>query len=319
LTETVTTDLGPLIEPYRRELLAYCYRMLGSVHDAEDLVQETYLRALRGHERFEGRSSLRTWLYRIATNTCLRELERGHRRSLPSGLVGADGDPERHLAPPLPETAWLQPIPDALLDPAVIVASRDGIRLALIAALQVLPARQRAVLILRDVLAWSVAEVATLLDTSVAAVNSALQRARHRLEEVPPKADELSEPDDPVVRELLAGYVKAFENADMDALTRVLTKDVTFEMPPIPTWFAGRDVVVSFLATRLPGPGRLTMMPTRANGDPAFGVYLRGTNGVLHAHALLVLGVTRDGVARHAHFLNPGLFGVFDLPDTVMG
>src|SRR5882757_3508390 len=227
-------DFGRLTDPFRRELLAHCYRMLGSAAEAEDLVQETLLRAWRAYEDFEGRSTLRTWLYRIATNACLRELERTGRRPLPSGL-GAPGNPERPLGD-APEVSWLQPMPDALvdLDPAGVVGARAGMRLAFVAALQHLPARQRAVLLLRDVLSWPAADVARLLDTSTAAVNSALQRARAQMQEVAPAVDTMTEPADANRRSLVDRYMNAFENADFPALTRLLQDDIEIEMPPNP-------------------------------------------------------------------------------------
>ena len=218
----VQEDFLPLAEPYRRELLAHCYRMLGSVHDAEDLVQETYLRAWRAYDRFEGRSSLRTWLYRIATNACLTALETRSRRPLPSGLGAPNADPDDALVQQA-EVPWLEPIPDAMVagaaaDPATIVTSRDSIRLALIAALQHLPPRQRAVLILCEVLRWRAAEVAEMLDTTTAAVNSALQRARAQIELAAPSEDAVTEPQTPDQRDLLERYVAAFESYDVNAL-----------------------------------------------------------------------------------------------------
>src|SRR5438309_10636166 len=218
----VSEDFARLTDPFRAELLAHCYRMLGSVHDAEDQVQETMIRAWRSYGDFEGRSSLRTWLYRIATNACLRALENSGRRPLPSGLGGPGEYPEAPLAAARPEVPWLQPIPDALVsagsaDPAEIVASRPGIRLALIAALQCLPARQRAVLILRNVPRWRAAEVADLLGTTTAAVNGMLLRARARLEQVAPAADDIREPDSPDDRALADRYAEAFEKADIAA------------------------------------------------------------------------------------------------------
>ncbi len=271
-----TADFATLADPYRQELLAYCYRMLGSVHDAEDQVQETLLRAWRSYAEFEGRSSLRTWLYRIATNTCLRALETRGRRPLPAGLGGPALDPDGPLGAALTEVPWLQPIPDALVaagpgDPAAVVSARAGMRLALIAALQYLPSRQRAVLILRDVLGWHAAEVAELLGMSVAAANSALQRARAQLAQAAPAEDDLLEPADPADQKLLDRYAAAFESADIEALTELLRADATLEMPPQPYWFAGRTAVTRFLRSRvLISPRRFLMVPAAANGQPAF-------------------------------------------------
>jgi RNA polymerase sigma-70 factor (ECF subfamily) len=312
-----------LTDPFRRELLAHCYRMLGSIHDAEDLVQETYLRAWRSFDGFEGRSSVRTWLYRIATSACLTAIERRSRRPLPSGLVGPSDDPEAPLGPAQPGIAWLQPIPDALLaappdDPATMVASRGSVRLALVAALQHLPARQRAVLILRDVLAWRAVEVAELLDTTTAAVNSVLQRARAQLAQVAPAEDEVVEPTEPGHRALLDRYVAAFEEADITALTKLLRDDAVLEMPPFLTWFAGREAVGRFFAYQVLGsPGSWRMVPTNANGQPAVAAYLRGRDGVYHAHAIQVLTLTATGIARIDTFLDASLFATFGLYTTL--
>src|SRR5216683_1406780 len=226
----VSEDFARLTDPLRPELLAHCYRMLGSVHDAEDQVQETMIRAWRSYGEFEGRASVRTWLYRIATNACLRALENSSRRPLPSGLGGPGEYPEAPLAAARPELPWLQPIPDALVsagsaDPAEIVTSRQSMRLALVAALQYLPARQRAALILRDVLRWRAAEVAELLGTTTTAVNSMLQRAREQLSQLAPAQDQIREPAEPDLRKLLDRYAAAFENADVAALTKLLRDD----------------------------------------------------------------------------------------------
>src|SRR5487761_1100655 len=319
----VSEDFARLTDPFRPELLAYCYRMLGSVHDAEDQVQETMIRAWRFYGEFEGRASLRTWLYRIATNACLRALENSSRRPLPSGLGSPGEYPEAPLAEARPGIPWLQPIPDALLsaasaDPAEIVASRQSMRLALIAALQYLPARQRAVLILRDVLRWRAAEVADLLGTTTAAVNHLLQRARARLEQAAPDQDQIHEPADPADRALLDRYATAFQNADITAVMQLLRDDAVFEMPPEPTWFTGRELIGRFLASRvLTEPGRFRMLPTAANGQPALAVYLRGRDGEYRAHSICVLTIAASRIARIISFNDAGLFATFGLPQAV--
>jgi RNA polymerase sigma-70 factor (ECF subfamily) len=312
-------EFARLTDPFRAELLAHCYRMLGSVHDAEDQVQETLLRAWRSFDQFEGRASLRTWLYRIATNACLRAIETRGRRPLPSGL-GAPGDhPEGPLAAATPEVPWLQPIPDALLrpesaDPAAVAASRTNVRLAFIAALQYLPPRQRAVLILRDVLGWRAAEVAELLGTTTTAANSALQRARTQLQQAAPSQDEIREPADPGALALLNRYATAFENADVAALTELLHDDAVLEMPPMPAWFAGREHIGRFLqAHLLRQPGEFTMIPTAANGQPALAAYRRGRDGVYRANGIEMLTITGARIARIVVFLDPGLFVSFGL------
>jgi RNA polymerase sigma-70 factor, ECF subfamily len=308
-------------DPFRRELLAHCYRMLGSVDDAEDLVQETLLRAWRAYGEFDGRrASLRTWLYRIATNACLSALEHASRRVLPSGLGGPSTDPEQPLAePPRHELPWLQPIPDALLappgDPATIVAARGSVRLALIAALQHLPARQRAVLILRDVLAWHATEVAELLDTSTAAVNSALQRARAQLAQAAPVEDEVAEPSDADQRELLDRYVTAFVDADVAGIVGLLRDDAELEMPPMATWLTGRDAVGRFFAGRISVPrDTWRVVATRANGQPAVAAYRRDHDGVHRAHSVQVLTLAGACIARVVAFRDPALLAAFGLP-----
>jgi len=313
-------DFARLTEPLRPELLAHCYRMLGSLHDAEDQVQETLIRAWRSYGDFEGRASLRTWLYRIATNACLRALENRSRRALPSGLGEPGQDPDAPLGAGRSEVPWLQPFPDALLggqpaDPADIAVSRASLRLALIAALQYLPPRQRAVLIFRDVLRWRAAEVAGLLGTTTAAVNSTLQRARAQLRLAAPAEDSVREPADPAARELVARYASAFENADVAALTGLLREDAVFEMPPLPTWFVGRGLIGRFLAARvLRRPGDFRTIPTAANGQPALACYLRDADGVHRAHAIAVFTVTGSAVARMVSFNDPALFPAFGLP-----
>jgi RNA polymerase sigma-70 factor (ECF subfamily) len=316
---TVSDDFTSLTGRFRGELLAHCYRMLGSAEEAEDLVQETYLRAWRSYGGFEGRASVRTWLYRIATNVCLTAIERRSRRPLPSGLGGPADDPQAQLVS-APEVPWLQPIPDALLageheDPAAVTASRTGIRLAFVAALQHLSARQRAVLILRDVLDFPAAEAAGLLGTTTTAVNSGLRRARAQLAQALPAEDELAEPADPGQRALLDRFAAAFENADANALAELLREDVELEMPPLLTWFAGRQTVTRFMASRVFARfGSFRMVAVVANGQPAFAAYTRGDDGSYHPHEILVPTVTKTGIARLVVFLNPELFRVFDLP-----
>jgi RNA polymerase sigma-70 factor, ECF subfamily len=306
-------------EAYRRELLAHCYRMVGSVDDAEDLVQETYLRAWRSYRDFEGRSSLRVWLYRIATNVCLTALAHHSRRVLPSGLGAPSDTPEGPFLDGGPEVSWLQPIPDAMVsaeaaDPGTIVAARERLRLALIACLQVLPPQQRAVLILRDVLAFPAAEVATMLRTSTTAVKSALQRARARLDEVAPVADQVTAPEDPRARALLDLYVAAFENSDLSALEKALRKDATIEVVPSTTWFSGNDTCLPFVAQFLGSAGDWRMLRTTLNGQPAVAAYLRGTNGEHEPFGFVVLDITPTGIAGIVVFRDPALVTRFGFP-----
>jgi RNA polymerase sigma-70 factor, ECF subfamily len=314
-------EFDELTTPFRRELLAHCYRLLGSIDDAEDLVQETYLRAWRSFAGFEGRSSVRTWLYHIATNACLSALKGRARRPLPSGLGGPGDDPYAPLSAAGPEITWLQPIPDALVspeagDPADIAVGRESIRLALIASLQYLPPRQRAVLILREVLAFPATEVASMLQTTTTAVKSSLQRARARLAEVTPEADQLAEPADPQVRELLEQYIAAFENSDATALKELLRRDATLELMPSTTWFAGGKAIACAVAG-LGSPGDWRMIPTFANGQPAAAAYLRGDDGIHRAYAIVVLGLATTGISRIVVFGDPGLFARFGLPLAV--
>jgi RNA polymerase sigma-70 factor, ECF subfamily len=302
--------------PFRAELIAHCYRMLGSVHDAEDLVQETYLRGWRGYQTFEERAALRTWLYRIATTACLRALQNRARRVLPAGLGDSSIDPETSLDANIGAHEWLEPIPDALT-PETAVTARQSIRLAVMTALQELPARQRAVLILRDVVQFSAAEVAELLETTPAAVNSSLQRARAHLAEVSPTEEDAVEPDDAKRRELLDRYCAAFENADMAALTELLQADVKLEMPPVPVWFTGRDAVMRFLAVRaFTRAGDIVMIPTAANGQPAVAEYRRSSDDVMQSHSIHVLTTGAAGIAAITVFLDPALFSAFGLPST---
>ncbi len=272
---TVIDDFTSVTREYRAELLVHCYRMLGSADEAEDIVQETYLRAWRGYAGFQGRSSVRTWLCRIATNACLTAIERRGRRPMPSG-VGAPGhDPGVPVARG-PDVPWLQPMPGAWLgespdDPAAVAAARAGTRLALVAAWQYLPARQRAILILRDVLDWPAADVADLLGTSTTAVNSGLRRARTLAARVLPGEDDVAEPARADERVLLDRFVAAFEHADVAALATLLRDDVVLEMPPVLAWFTGRGAVLTFVAENiLTTRGRFRLQPARANGQPGF-------------------------------------------------
>lgn len=308
-------DFAAAVEPFRRELLAHCYRILGSIHDAEDLVQETYLRAWRGFDRFEGRSSVRRWLYKIATMACLTALETRSRRPLPSGLGAPSDDHRVELAPGDPSVPWLQPAPDALFggeDPAAIVEGKSSVRLAFVAALQLLPARQRAVLTLRDVLSFRSAEVAEMLGTTTAAVDSALRRARAQLATAGPVQDDLAEPAEESRRELLARYVDAFDRADADALVNLLRADVELEMPPVPTWFTGRRAVVGFLADHvLLHRRQWRIVPTAANGQPAFVIYQRTHDGRYEAYGVQVLTLIGARVSRITVFVDPSLVPAF--------
>ena len=311
--DTEPGEFADLTEPFRRELLAHCYRMLGSVDDAEDVVQETYLRAWRSYGGFEGRSSLRTWLYQIATNACLTAREHRARRALPSGLGGPGEDRDAGSG-----LEWLQPMPDALVtgeadDPAVIAATRDSLRLALIASFQYLPPRQRAVLLLRDVLAFPADDVAKMLGTTTVAVKSALQRARARLSDVAPADRQIAEPPEPAARALLDQYIAAFESADAVALERLLRRDATLELPPSSVWFAGGEAIANAVAG-LGYPGEWRMVPTAANGQPAAAAYRRGTDGTYQAYGIVVLTVSATGIARIVVFGDPGLLGRFGLP-----
>jgi RNA polymerase sigma-70 factor (ECF subfamily) len=316
----VSAGFAALTDRYRRELLAHCYRMVGSADEAEDLVQETYLRAWKSYDRFEGRSSVRTWLYRIATNVCLTAIERRGRRALPSGLGGPAEDPDTPVVPGT-DVPWLQPFPDVLwagerdTDPAALTANRAGIRLAFVAALQYLSARQRAVLITRDVLEWPAVEVAQLLDMSTTAVNSLLRRARAQLTRSLPTEEELAEPPELDQRSIVDRFTAAIENADTSALAELLREDALLEMPPLLTWFLGRDIVVRFVAGNLLAePGGLRLVAVSANGQPALAVYRRDPDGTYHAHAIIVLTITGTGIARMVAFQDPDLFGPFGLP-----
>jgi RNA polymerase sigma-70 factor (ECF subfamily) len=313
-------DLDRRLEEHRKELTAYCYRMLGSAFEAEDAVQETFLRAWRSFDRFEGRASLRSWLYRIATNVCLDMLGSRERRARPMDLGPAREPVEANLNV-LPEVTWIEPIPDGRVvpegDPAEVAAARESVRLAFVAALQHLPPRQRAVLILCEVLRWKAAEVAELLETSVASVNSALQRARATLE-----ASEVTEADalpsvDAADAELLARYVEAFERYDMDALTSLIHEDATQSMPPFDLWLRGREDIFGWWV----GPGigcrGSRVVPTlAANGAPAFGQYKPKEIGDgYEPWALQVLEIEEGRIVELTFFLDTErLFPLFGLP-----
>jgi RNA polymerase sigma-70 factor (ECF subfamily) len=325
---------GALVERHRRELRVHCYRMLGSFEDAEDLVQETFLRAWRGRTSFtfQGPSSFRAWLYRIATNTCLDALEGRQRRVLPSQL-GPAADPRAGLQPPA-DVPWLQPYPDQLLESAApsdaapdeAVVSKETIELTFIAAIQILPPRQRAVLIVRDVLGWSAKTTASLLETSVASVNSALQRARATLKtHLPASRLEWAASSDPSADELrvLRRYLDAYESGDVAELAAVLREDARLLMPPYREWYDGRAAIVTFAQafadSSSPGfRGELRGIPTRANMQPAVAWYLRRPpESTLRALSVDVLRVENGKVAEITGFVLPGLFPAFGLSSTL--
>lgn len=300
-------------ESYRGELVAYCYRMMGSFHEAEDLVQETMLRAWKAGDRYDAtRASVRTWLYRIATNVCLTALQGSARRPLPSGLGAPSGDPGAPLTPAL-ELPWLQPFPDERVD----VEVRTDLRLALVAAMQALPARQRAVLLLREVLEFTAAEVAMQLGTTVAAVNSTLQRARAALAQVG-DVGEVTEPSDPRVRDVIERYVRAFEAADVPALVRLLTDEAVLEMPPVPLWYRGSRDYGRFMERvfKMRGSGWATTQLT-ANGQPAFAAYAPQSGGGHQLHTLQILTVTGGLVTHNVVFADPAVLKAFDLPTQI--
>ena len=304
-------------EPYRRELLAHCYRMTGSLHDAEDLVQETFLRAWKAYDRFEGKSSVRTWLHRIATNTCLTALEGRQRRPLPTGLGAPSSNPDDELVERT-EMPWLEPLPD----PSEIVSSRESIRLAFVAALQHLSPRQRAVLVLRDVLQWRAAEVADAIGASTAAVNSLLQRARAQLDAVGLSVDDpLSAPDSPEARDQLARYISAFEDYDIERLVDMFTAEAVWEMPPFAGWYQGGPPIVELIHQKCPAEtaGDMRLLPLTANGQPAAAMYMRlpETDGRHVPFQLHVLDVGPAGVSHVVAFLDTSLFAKFGLPEVL--
>jgi RNA polymerase sigma-70 factor, ECF subfamily len=307
------------LEQYRRELTGYCYRMLGSSFEAEDAVQEALVRAWKASDSFEGRSAARSWLYRIATNVCLDMLRGRQRRARPMDL-GGPYTVDDFKGATLPEHAWLQPIPDGRVlredgDPAELAASRETIRLAFVAALQHLPPRQRAVLILREVLRWQATEVAELLDTTVASVNSALQRARATLAHHDVSEAAMVAPVDADQQELLARYVEAFESYDIERLVTLLHEDAVMSMPPYDFWLRGPAEMARFFL----GPGigcrGSRLVPFTANGAPAFGSYKADPEGGHSPWAIQVLDISGDRIVGHHNFVDPALFPAFGLPE----
>jgi RNA polymerase sigma-70 factor (ECF subfamily) len=318
VTEQLTTneelaDFDVLTGRYQRELMAHCYRMSGSVHEAEDLVQETFLRAWKASASFQGRSSVRTWLYKIATNVCLTNLEGRPRRPLPAGLGTADSLAGDALEQDR-DVPWLEPVPDA----AVEVAERDTIRLAFVAALQHLPARQRAVLILRDVLRWSAAETADALGTTTAAVNSALQRAHAQLGERALTADTV-EPDlDAAQTQMLDAYLEAFWAKDIDRIVQLLRYDATWDMPPFLNHYRGADNIGQLIDQKCPGGVHdMPMLRTSANGQPAFGLYMRHKDGHFEPFHMQVLDLDGSTVRHVTAFFGAEHFVRFGLPDRL--
>jgi RNA polymerase sigma-70 factor (ECF subfamily) len=320
MTTAAHSELELALTQYRAELVAYCYRMLGSPFESEDAVQETFLRAWRAIDRFEGRAALRSWLYRIATNVCLDMLGSRERRARPMDLGPAQEPVESNLNT-LPEVTWIEPIPDGMAvpadgDPAEVAQARESIRLAFVAALQHLPPRQRAVLILCEVLRWKASEVADLLETSVASVNSALQRARATLDAGNVTAFDMAPQLEPADRELLDRYVAAFEAYDMEALTSLIHEDATQSMPPFDMWLSGRDDIFTWWF----GPGigcqGSRVIPTvTANGSPAFGQYKPAADGGYEPWALQVLEIVDGKIGEFTFFLaTDTLFPLFGLP-----
>ncbi len=315
------SDIEQQLEQHRRELTGYAYRMLGSAFEAEDAVQETLIRAWRSFDKFEGRSQLRSWLYRIATNVCLDMLSSSQRRARPMDLEPVSRASRMPVPPALPETLWLTPMPDTRVvsevsDPADIAATRDSIRLAFVAALQHLPARQRAVLIMREVFAWSAAEVAELLDTTVASVNSALQRARATLAAADISETETFAPLDAEQQAMLQRYVDAFERYDVESITALMREDVVMSMPPLPLWLSGREDVAQWLLGSGIGCKGSRLVPIgAANGMPAFAQY---KDGGRVPWGVVVLEIVDGQIAGYNTFLDVDrLFPMFGLPMTL--
>lgn len=317
-------DLDSRLEKHRVELTGYCYRILGSAFEAEDAVQDTLVRAWRSYEKFEGRSSLRSWLYRIATNVCLDMLNAGNRRARPMDLTAATPLAQAALSP-RPDHVWLEPVPDArvlpsVTDPAETAVARESVRLAFVAALQHLPPKQRAVLILREVLAWKASEVAELLETSVASVNSALQRARATLAESgSPAPTDTADPLDEEQRKLLDRYVKAFEGYDMVALTALLHEDAVMTMPPFDLWLRGHDDITGFMTSIGGGCAGSRLVATIANGAPAFAHYKPNPDGPGYVPwAVQVLDLSEGRITGLHCFLDtPRWFPLFGFPEKL--
>jgi RNA polymerase sigma-70 factor (ECF subfamily) len=320
LAPETRAQLEAQFEQYRLELTAYCYRMLGSTFEAEDAVQETFVRAWRGLDAFEGRAALRSWLYRIATNVCLNMKVASQRRARPMDLGGPQSA-DTPLPAPLAEATWIEPMPDARTvptggDPAEVAVARESVRLAFVSALQHLPPKQRAVLILREVLAWHAEEVAELLETSVASVNSALQRARATMATAKSQPTDPIEPTDEEQQKLLARYVDAFERYDMDALTALLHEDAVWNMPPYDLWLQTHEDIVKWCL----GPGigceGSRLFPTTANGSPAFGQYKPNPDGPGYVPwSLQVVEISDGRIAGITFFLDTArFFPLFGLP-----
>jgi RNA polymerase sigma-70 factor, ECF subfamily len=316
-----------LAEPFRRELKLHCYRMLGSVHEAEDLVQETYLRAWRSFDSFEGRGSFRAWLYQIATNACLNALasRKNVQRLLPDQLAPASA--QMPDGTPAADVAWLEPYPDSNLEgiadaapnPEARYATREAVQLAFVAVIQQLPPRQRAVLVLCDVLGWSAVEAATLLGGSIASINSALQRARETLaKRFPNGRPSVAPPPNAAQQKLLGRYLQAWEGLDLDSFVALLKEDATYTMPPLPQWYAGRPAIRTFFERAWKAYGGFRLVPTAANWQPAFAAYSRtGADAAWGAHSIHVLSIEHDMISTLTLFVKsaaPPLFHAFGLP-----
>jgi RNA polymerase sigma-70 factor (ECF subfamily) len=333
VAESATDGFAPeQLELHRRELTGYCYRMLGSVFEAEDAVQETMIRAWRAQDGFEGRSSVRTWLHRVATNVCVDMLRGRKRRALPMGLVPSSSADTTDIGPLLPESTWVLPVPDARVlgehtDPARLAAQRESVRLAFVAALQHLPARQRAVLLLREVMGWSAAEVADLLGATVVSVNSALQRARATLADRKAEVEAQAEfgaggrvprpADESVRRDLLAQFIDAFERYDVERFTSLLSEDAVQSMPPYPLWIRGAAEIGRWML----GPGAecrgSRLLPVEANGTLGAGQYRSDGQGGHQPFAIQLITIDGDRIAQMHSFLMPELFAVFGLPERL--